>query len=75
MPLHEYSCERHGKFEVLRIAPLSCRSPLKVRDGKLTAGRVGGTSPNVALCPVCGMPGLRLVSTFARTPGRWGADK
>lgn len=73
MPLHEYECRKHGRFEVLCTNPAP-ESPLEIRDGKLTVGRAEGAPPRVALCPKCGSCCPRLVSAFARTPGRWGAN-
>lgn len=73
MPLYEYDCKKHGRFEMLHTDPLP-EMALEVRDGKLTAGRAEGAPPKVATCPKCGLCSPRLVSAFARTPGKWKAD-
>ena len=74
MPLHEYECGEHGRFEVLHT-DLSPELPLEVRDGKLTAGHAEGAPPRIALCPKCGSCSPRLVSAFARTPGKWKVNE
>jgi len=74
MPLYEYECAEHGRFEMLHVSP-TAKSILKVKDGKLTVCRTEAGLPEAATCPKCGKCSPRLVSAHARTPGRWAVGK
>lgn len=70
MPLYEYECNEHGKFDVLHNSPFA-DGALKIRDGVLTAGRAEVAVPKLAPCPKCKLPCKRVVAAHARTPGKW----
>lgn len=77
MPLYEYKCEKHGRFEVLcKVASLA-ELPAKVADDgtiMIDAGGAALAPPELENCPKCGACSPRLLSAFARTPGRWKVD-
>jgi hypothetical protein len=73
MPLYEYECAEHGKFEKLYDSPF-LNGALKIEDGKLTVWECELRPPKTAPCPRCAMPSPRLVSAHARTPGKWKAN-